>query len=78
MPGSESQPCNAGTPLGGAATALVVHQDPAHELRSDAEKMRAIFDVKRILFRKPEKGLMDQTGRLQRVVRSLMSELVSG
>jgi hypothetical protein len=40
--------------------------------------MRAIFDVERILFRKPEKGLVDQTGRLQRVIRSLTPKLLSG
>jgi hypothetical protein len=74
----ESQPCSAGSSLGGATIALVVHQNPAHELRSYAKKMRAIFDVNRVLFRKPEKGLVNQTVRLQCVIRSLMPELVSG
>src|SRR4030095_7834956 len=76
--GIERKPCNAGSPLRGATTALVGHQNPTHERRSNAEKMRAILDVERILFRKPEKGLVDQTGRLQRVIRSLMPKLLSG
>ncbi len=58
--------------------ARVVDQDLAHQARRDREQVTAIGARDRIRARKPQPGLVDQSGGLQRVVPALGPEHLLG
>src|SRR5438876_6947662 len=51
--------------------ARIVQQDTAHDLRRNAEKMRAILPMNLLLIDKPQVGFVYQSRRLQRVIAIL-------
>ena len=68
----QGQPSGARSPLGGAPPALVIHQDPAHQLSGDADKMGAIFDLQRFALGQSHIHFVDERGALQGVIRAFL------
>ena len=64
----ERQPDRRARPFGGLALARVIDQDAPHHLRRQAEEVRPILPVDAILAGESDVGLVDERGRLQRVV----------
>jgi hypothetical protein len=55
--------------------ARVIDQDPSHHLRRHAEEVRSILPADPLLTDQPEIRLMDQSGRLQRVIPTLVAQV---
>ncbi len=56
----------------------MVDQDPPHRLRGDREEVPAVLPLDSGLVDQPEVGLVDERGRLQRLVRPFAAELAPG
>jgi hypothetical protein len=68
---------DAGTPLGGATAPFIVHEDPTHELRGDAQEVGAILDRKSFLPREAQIDFVDQSGSLKRVIGPLLAKVMA-
>src|SRR5438128_2401657 len=67
----------ASTTLPAALAAGSIHKDVAHGLTSGGEKMAATFPMRRLLhIHQPEVGFMHQGGRLERLARFLLGQLL--
>ena len=66
---------DASTALEPAVVAGVIHDDSPHQLRRDAEEMRAILPVNRPLPNELEIGLVDERRGLQRVIAPLARQV---
>ena len=58
--------------------ASVIDQDPPHHLRGDTEKLRAVLPGDLVLTDQPDVRLVDQRGRLECVVATLVPQVGSG
>ena len=63
----------AASALGGRALARVVDEDASHQLRGDAEKMRAVLPAYVTLIDQLHERFVDERGRLERVLRPLLT-----
>src|SRR4030095_10864448 len=69
---------NRGTPAFRAVSlARIIHQDVAHHLGSDSEKMRAITPSGVRPREEAQKCLLNQRGRLHRVILTLTAEVAA-
>src|SRR6476660_2669907 len=55
----------------------MVDQDPSHHFRGEAEELRAVLPVNVFLIDQPEVSLVDQGGRLQRVIGKLLTQAIN-
>ena len=65
----------AGSALVGRMGARVIHENPAHRLGGDPEKMGPVLPADRTLIDQPDKGLVDERRRLQGVVGALAPQV---
>jgi hypothetical protein len=64
--------------LRGPSAPLVINQDPTHELCGDAKKMGAALYRKAFIPGQPQVGFVNESGRLQSVIWTLLSKVIAG
>src|SRR5690349_17347056 len=74
----EKDPARMPTALRRMTPATIVHQDPAHQLRRDADELLLVFPMSILLTDQAEIGLVHQRGWLQSVVSALPPEVIRG
>ena len=64
----------AAAALGGIVLAGIIYEHLPHQLCRDSEEVRPVLPVDPAKAYKPQKSLIHQCGRLQRVTRALVTE----
>ena len=62
--------------LVGRPAPRMLHKDPAHEMRRDAEEVRAVLPLHLPLVDKLQVGIVDEGGRLQCVTGTFAAEII--
>ena len=69
---------DSGAASGGIPGPGVIHQNLAHQLSRNAEKVSPVFVVRLVLTHQPQVGLVYQSSRLKGVVRPLAGKIAFG
>src|SRR5262249_44804020 len=66
------------SPSPGLMATGVIHQNAAHLLRRDGEKMHAVLQIMALLVDQFEVSFVNQSGRLQGMIGTLPAQITSG